>query len=92
MRNSSASPRRPASGLRGKRGSADSQPESPQGPTSTVVDQGKKDILNLSRVDKCLINMEELEMEVKMILQNSKDEEDDSENEKGKQFRNPFKQ
>ena len=37
-----------------------------------VEEDQQKEILNLSTVDKCLINMEELEMEVNEVLESQR--------------------
>ena len=43
---------------------------------ASAVHQDAKDILNLSRVDKCLISMEELEMDIKNMIHKQMQEED----------------
>jgi len=43
---------------------------------ASAVNQDEKDILNLSRVDKCLISFEELEMDIKNMIHKQIQEED----------------
>jgi len=43
---------------------------------ASAVNQDEKDILNLSRVDKCLIIFEELEMDINNMIHKQIQEED----------------
>ena len=45
---------------------------------ASAVNHEEKDILNLSRVDKCLISMEELEMDIKNMIHKQMQEKDRS--------------
>ena len=50
------------------------------GEQASAVRPEGKDILNLSRVDKCLISMEELEMDIKNMIHNQLGENEPAEN------------
>ena len=63
------------------------------GEQASVIHPEGKDILNLSRVDKCLISMEELEMDIKNMIHNQLQEHDPAEEqEEGSKHgcQNPF--